>query len=394
MRSIGEMARASGLSVSALRFYDGAGVLVPAAVDPSTGYRWYDPQQIAPARMVASLRRVGMPLAEISQAVAAQRSDPAAVHRLLDAHLRRLEDGLADARRELSRVHDLLDHDSVPDTTRLTLTGAELAATIDAVRFAIGRDPELPMLNAVWCEVGPERLRLVATDRFRLAVAESAVGQVTGPPVQLLVPATLIDQLRELLTDDEPVELALTPTVITVELPGHRLAMPALEHDFPDYRRRLGNRLGGRLEASGGRLGTSDGQLGTSGSWLQTAGGQLCASGGQRVTVDAPALRAALAPGVAPTVVRERNGVRYDVAILTVDEAGGLAVVDGAGLDLDQSGYVGVNREFLLDALDASGQGQLVLELGGPINPLAIRLPADEGTFSVLMPVRLACPGA
>ena len=33
MRGIGEMARASGLSVSALRFYDGAGVLVPAEVD-------------------------------------------------------------------------------------------------------------------------------------------------------------------------------------------------------------------------------------------------------------------------------------------------------------------------------------------------------------------------
>jgi len=41
MRGIGEVARASGLSVSALRFYDGAGVLVPAEVDPATGYRRY-----------------------------------------------------------------------------------------------------------------------------------------------------------------------------------------------------------------------------------------------------------------------------------------------------------------------------------------------------------------
>lgn len=360
LHSIGEMARASGLSVSALRFYDGAGVLVPAAVDPATGYRWYDPQQVAPARMVAGLRRVGMPLAEISQAVAAQRRDPATVHRLLDGHLRRLEDGLADARRELSRVRDLLDHDGVPGTTHLTLTGAELAATIDAVRFAIGRDPELPTLNAVWCEVGPESLRLVATDRFRLAVAESAVGRVAGPPAQLLVPATLIDQVRELLTEDEPVEFVLTPTMITVELPGHRLSMPTLAHDFPDYRRLLG--------------------------------GRLRASGSQRVTVDTPALRAALAPGVAPTVVREHAGVRYDVAVLAVDEAGCLAVVgtDDLDLELARPGYVGVNREFLLDALDAGGQGPLVLELDGPIHPLAIRTPADEGTFSVLMPVRLS----
>lgn len=37
MRSIGEMARDSGLGVSALRFYDRTGVLVPAWVDPVSG---------------------------------------------------------------------------------------------------------------------------------------------------------------------------------------------------------------------------------------------------------------------------------------------------------------------------------------------------------------------
>ena len=69
MRGIGEMARASGLSVSALRFYDGAGVLVPAEVDPDTGYRRYADDQLRAARLVASLRRVGMPIAEIIVAV-------------------------------------------------------------------------------------------------------------------------------------------------------------------------------------------------------------------------------------------------------------------------------------------------------------------------------------
>lgn len=39
MWGIGQMARECGLTVSALRFYDGAGVLVPARVDPHTGYR-------------------------------------------------------------------------------------------------------------------------------------------------------------------------------------------------------------------------------------------------------------------------------------------------------------------------------------------------------------------
>jgi hypothetical protein len=51
------MARDSGLSVSALRFYDGAGVLVPAWVDPVSGYRWYGPEQLEESRLPARLRR-------------------------------------------------------------------------------------------------------------------------------------------------------------------------------------------------------------------------------------------------------------------------------------------------------------------------------------------------
>ena len=36
---------------------------------------------------------------------------------------------------------------------RLTLPGPDLAAALDAVRFAVGVDPELPMLGGVRFEV-------------------------------------------------------------------------------------------------------------------------------------------------------------------------------------------------------------------------------------------------
>jgi len=58
---------------------------------------------------------------------------------------------------------------------------------------------------------------------------------------------------------------------------------------------------------------------------------------------------------------------------------------------------VAVNRAFPLEALGVGGSDQLVLELGGPITPLAIRLPQrnpqqaphEATAFSLLMPVRL-----
>ncbi|MEV1205228.1 MerR family transcriptional regulator, partial [Microbispora rosea] len=61
--TIGTFARATRLSPKALRLYDEAGLLRPAAVDGESGYRYYDPAQLERARLIARLRRLGMPLA-------------------------------------------------------------------------------------------------------------------------------------------------------------------------------------------------------------------------------------------------------------------------------------------------------------------------------------------
>ncbi|MFC4022143.1 MerR family transcriptional regulator [Micromonospora sp. GCM10011542] len=352
MRSIGELARASGLTVSALRFYDSAGVLTPALVDPVTGYRWYTDDQVRPARLVAGLRRVGMPVAEIARAV---RSEPAVVHRLLDAHLRRLEDGLADARRELSRIRTSLAFEEFPMTTRLVLSRVELAAAIDAVRFAVGTDPELPVLGGVLFDADSDGVRLVATDRHRLALARAG-GTLDGPPVRALLPVTAVDEIRARLaagtTATVPVTLTGDRVVLTVD--GSEVVAATMPDEFPDYRR-----------------------------LLPRAGGEPPA---HRFPVDAAALRTALRAPDAPSIEREHDGRTYAVTVLGADDHG-LRVL---GPDESTTGVrIGVDGRYLLDALDAAGDGQLVLELDGPIAPLAIRGAAGGDAFSILMPVRL-----
>jgi len=352
MRGIGDMARASGLSISALRFYDGAGVLVPAAVDPATGYRRYADDQIRTARLIAGLRRVGMPLADITRAA----QDPSSVRRLLDQHLRHLEDGLADARRELSRIHALLDHEE-RTMTRATLPAAALAAAMDAVLFAASTDPDLPMLGGVLVETESDSLTLVTTDRYRLAGARAAA-TVDGPPARVLAPLPLVDAARRLLTGDEPVIVTLDAERVAVDAAGQRIDGTPIDAEFPDHRRLIHTEF-----PDHGR-----------------------APRGGRVTVDSAALREAVATG--PSARREHDGTSYPVSILTVDPAGTLRVAAESEWTADADAHVAVNREYLLQALDAGGAGQLVLELDGPIKPLAVRAPDDAHRFSILMPVR------
>jgi len=63
--SIGEFSVRSRLSPKALRLYQELGLLEPAAVDPDTGYRSYEAAQLERANLIALLRRIALPLAEI-----------------------------------------------------------------------------------------------------------------------------------------------------------------------------------------------------------------------------------------------------------------------------------------------------------------------------------------
>jgi DNA-binding transcriptional MerR regulator len=63
--SIGEFASRSRLSAKALRLYDEQGLLPPARVDVDSGYRFYEPGQLKQARLIAALRELQVPLAEI-----------------------------------------------------------------------------------------------------------------------------------------------------------------------------------------------------------------------------------------------------------------------------------------------------------------------------------------
>jgi DNA-binding transcriptional MerR regulator len=357
MRSIGEVARDSGLSVSALRFYDGAGVLVPAWVDPVSGYRWYDPGQLEESRLLARLRRAGMPLADIRLVLAGwSNEDTDLVRNLLQAHLRRLELGLSDARSEFSTVRALLECRENPMTSfrtgniRLAVSAPELAAALDAVRFAASTDPELPMLGGVLFDIEGDSLHVVATDRYRMALAHAGIAGYGGPRVQVIVPSPLADAMRALLSSDASVHLTLDGDRVALDAGDRQAAGRCLNHDFPDYRRLVG------------------------------------LPPGQRVLVDVPALREAVETGpVRANVVREQDGVSCDLSVLKVAANGVTVCQDGD----DGQDHVAVNREFLLQALAAGARDKLMLEFGAPTAPLAIRRTDTEGAFSLLMPVRL-----
>ncbi len=171
----GSFARASGLSRKALRLYDELGLLHPAQVDPVTSYRFYGPGQLEQARLVAWLRRLGMPLADIR---AVSQLPAAAAATELAAYWAKVE-AETSARRELAvfLIGYLSGKDTAMHDGQETLT----------VRYAVRSDTGL-------IREGNEDAAYAGTRL--LAVADGMGGHAAGE----VASAAVIEALRPLDT--------------------------------------------------------------------------------------------------------------------------------------------------------------------------------------------------
>ncbi|MEX0427950.1 MerR family transcriptional regulator [Nocardioides sp. DS6] len=121
LMAIGDFARASGLTPKALRLYDDLGLLRPTRVDAFTGYRWYAPRQLEAARLVASLRLVGMPLARIQTVIGLP---PARAAEELESYWRQVEADTASRRQVVSDLLARLGKETSMPSTTTTLAAA------------------------------------------------------------------------------------------------------------------------------------------------------------------------------------------------------------------------------------------------------------------------------
>jgi DNA-binding transcriptional MerR regulator len=237
---IGQLAARTGLSVRTLRFYADAGVL-PEEGRSESGYRLFGPEAVARARLIRTMRELGVGLDDIKRVLDAEASllDVAAEHaRALDAQIRLLRLQRAVLRafvrssdpKELQRMTDLTARTSeerrrIVDDYLDAVFGDDRGAVADKMSMGAPELPDDPTPEqvAAWVEVAgllrdPD---FVATSRrmAERALAEgpepdpaqfevsTAVGEIAGPAAR----AGLDPASAEALAVIERIE-ALGPT--------------------------------------------------------------------------------------------------------------------------------------------------------------------------------------
>ncbi|MFI7026783.1 MerR family transcriptional regulator [Micromonospora sp. NPDC049900] len=105
--SIGDVARRTGLSVSAIRFYADEGIVAPAGYT-GAGYRCYDARGVAALELVRTLRDLGAGLDEIRRLLA----DEITVRDLATAHLALVERQMGQLRTRRAVLRAVVRQDS------------------------------------------------------------------------------------------------------------------------------------------------------------------------------------------------------------------------------------------------------------------------------------------
>jgi protein phosphatase len=196
--SIGDFARATGLTPKALRLYDEMGLVRPAEVDECSGYRYYRPDQLDRARLVARLRLVGMPLDRIRLVADSPPVSGAAevlsYWRQVEADTstrRALVSALVDALRTEETDMQLTDSSTPAVAGRTGIGGRDTqldavvtATRIHAVADGFGSDPgvarrALAGLGPLDVATGPVDAVGLLDEAFRTAA--EAVGEGAGP---------------------------------------------------------------------------------------------------------------------------------------------------------------------------------------------------------------------
>lgn len=339
--SIGAFARRVGLTPSALRFYDDCEILAPARVDQDTGYRYYGEYQEPRGILLRRLRAAGLPLAEVKVVLDGTPED---TRTLLREHLRRMRAQVDVAR---GAVEELLRSLPVPEVEAV-LGGPELASAIRQVVPSAAAREGYPVLGCVLIEFADAEVRLVATDRYRLAMRVLLPGSLRGDPARLLVPAPELARLGAWAARAADVALELTAGQAWLRAGSESVSLPVVDGEFPAYRDIISG------------LGAMP----------------------YRIIVDRAALCAAMAEGVRRVLLRaegDRLVVQREQDSVTLP-----AICQG------EPPVMAFDPAVLSPAVEAGVGPDVLLEIAGDAQPVVVRS-ADQGSFTTLvMPVALA----
>lgn len=239
----------------------------------------------------------------------------------------------------------------------VSLDGKVLKEMLAETAFAISHDESRYALNGVLLSIQAGRIRLVATDGHRLAVASRPLAD-GGDGGNGIVPRKAVQEVVRVLGVGEDVQVALVENQFILKMPNFLLVARLIEGQFPNYEQVVPKGHPCRLILSRTAL----------------------TAALRRVSILAEErtkpVKLILSPGSLKLAA-------YNPELGEAEET--LPLADYMGGEM----AIGFNSRYLLDALGALETEQVAVELKDGLSPGVFRSLEGEEYFCVIMPMRI-----
>jgi DNA polymerase-3 subunit beta len=245
------------------------------------------------------------------------------------------------------------------DMTDAFAIGSEpFVGTLDKVARAASRDETRPILTGVLVTIGGGKLKMVATDSYRLSVKETALDGGPETEIQAIVPVKALAEVQRLANalDEGSLRVALTENQALFELGDMWIATRLIDGQFPNYRQLLPETFDHTVELPREDL-------------LAVA---------RRVSL--------LAQKNAPVRLQFSSG---KLTIRAVTQDVGQAEEEIAAPFAGDEFEIGFNPAYFIDGLDGVDGDTVALKFINPLRP-GLLCGADESFFYLIMPIRLS----
>ncbi len=243
-------------------------------------------------------------------------------------------------------------------THEFSLSAPELARLIDKTKFAISTEETRYYLNGIYFHAADGKLRTVATDGHRLALAEMPLPAGAEGLPGIIIPRKTVAELRRLIDgSDASIELSVSDAKIRFTVGSAVLTSKLIDGTFPDYDRVIpkGN----------------DKEL--------VIDNKVFASAVDRVaTISAEKSRSIKLTLDGDTLTLAVNNPEHG-------DANEDLMVDYSSEPLE----IGFNAKYLLDVTGQIEGRDIHFHLADPAAPALVKDTEDPGALFVLMPLRV-----
>lgn len=252
---------------------------------------------------------------------------------------------------DFPRLPEMLEEET------FTVESAPLLSTINTVARAASRDETRPVLTGILVKFNKDKIKMVATDSYRLSVRETAAVSTLANKKEVIAPRASMEELARLLaaSDAENVGVSILDGQIIFSVDDTVLASRLIDGQFPNYQQLLPEEIKHEIEIDREEL------------------------------LDVTARVSLMAQKGAPLKLGFGSGeLTISAQTPQVGEARESLAVAYQGEELE----IGFNPDYLRDGVESVEEERAVLRIISPLRPGLIKGSGDDFLY-LIMPVRL-----